>query len=499
MNGRPTRVPDLKTLILSFHPLIVMETVEEDRVQTLLQAVATSIPIALFEWSVTRGLIRSPCTVGRALHGTNEPLTALQNMAEYTVEGIFWLQDFAHHLQEPVVARQMRELVRKFAQNRSTVILTGYQVDLPRELSSLAVYYEFPLPTLEELRDLVKTVVSSLAAGRSIQVDLQPWEIQDLLHALSGMTLVQARQVLAYTILEDGRLSSSDIANILKRKAQVIHEGGLLEYYPVAENHYELGGFDRLKAWLARAKVGFTPAAQSLNLSPPKGILLLGVQGCGKSLAAKVIAREWRLPLLKLDAGRLYDKYIGESEKNLRLAITLAESMAPCVLWLDELEKAMAQGQSGDGETGVSRRLLGSFLTWLQEKRSQVFVVATANDWSTLPPELLRKGRFDEIFMVDLPNPAERQMIWEIHLKSHTQDPQALDLPQLVDASEGFSGAEIEQVIIGALYQSLYRKQALDTELLLQEIGQTLPLSVSHREDLAHLRALAQGRFISVN
>ena len=223
----------------------------------------------------------------------------------------------------------------------------------------------------------------------------------------------------------------------------------------------------------------------------------MGVQGCGKSLAAKVIAREWKLPLVKLDAGRLFDKYIGESEKNFRKAISLAESMAPVVLWIDEIEKAMATGGEADG--GVGRRMFGSFLTWLQEKQQEVFVVATANDLSILPPELLRKGRFDEIFFVDFPTADERGAIWTIHLKLRKQDPSQFDFHRLVEATEGFSGAEIEQVVIAALYRGLYLKQPLDTELLVKEISETVPLSISRREDMQKLREMSRGRFVSVN
>ena len=274
-------------------------------------------------------------------------------------------------------------------------------------------------------------------------------------------------------------------------------QAGVLDYFPVAGNQLELGGFAGLKQWLARAKVGFTPQARELNLQPPKGILIVGIQGCGKSLAAKAIAREWKMPLLKLDAGRLYDKYVGESEKNFRQAIALAESMAPTVLWIDEIEKSLGASNS-DSDGGLSRRMFGSFLTWMQEKSQEVFVVATANDLSPIPPEMLRKGRFDEIFFVDLPDLQERVAILKIHLVQHQQHPNQFDLPTLLEATEGFSGAEIEQVVIAALYRALYLQKPLDTALLLEEIRSTIPLSVSRREHLQELRAIAKDRFVSV-
>lgn len=244
--------------------------------------------------------------------------------------------------------------------------------------------------------------------------------------------------------------------------------------------------------------MGFSPEAARIGLAPPRGLLLVGVQGCGKSLAAKTVAQRWNMPLVKLDAGRLFDKYIGESERNFRHAIALAESMAPVVLWIDEIEKGMAPTGSSESDGGLSRRLFGSFLTWMQEKKAEVFVAATANNLSILPPELLRKGRFDEIFFVDLPEPDEREAIFHIHLRRRRQDPDSLDIAALVGASEGFSGAEIEQAVVAGLYRALYEARPLDTPMLLDELLSTVPLSVSRREDIERLRAGARARFVPV-
>jgi SpoVK/Ycf46/Vps4 family AAA+-type ATPase len=270
----------------------------------------------------------------------------------------------------------------------------------------------------------------------------------------------------------------------------MIERGGILEFFPVEENRFEIGGFARLKGWLENARVGFTPEARALNLEAPKGILLVGVQGCGKSLAAKFIARDWQLPLLKLDAGRLYEKYVGESEKNFRKATTLAEAMAPVVLWIDEVEKVFAQGGSSEADGGLSQRLFGAFLTWLQEKVEEVFVVGAANDLMSVPPELLRKGRFDEIFFVDLPTAEERVSIFTIHLRLRKQDPTKFDLPMLATATEGFSGAEIEQAVISALYRSLFTKQPLSAESIVEAARSTTPLSVARAEDIDAIREL---------
>jgi SpoVK/Ycf46/Vps4 family AAA+-type ATPase len=272
----------------------------------------------------------------------------------------------------------------------------------------------------------------------------------------------------------------------------------VLEFFPVDSNNFELGGFARLKSWLDSARVGFSTEARAINLEAPRGILLVGVQGCGKSLAAKFVAREWELPLLKLDAGRLYDKYIGETEKSFRKATTLASSMAPVVLWIDEIEKVFSQGGSDESDGGLSKRLFGSFLTWLQEKNAEVFVVGAANDLMTVPPELLRKGRFDEIFFVDLPTAEERKGILSIHLRLRKQDPAAFDLQAIAAATDGFSGAELEQVVISALYRSLQDKQPLSTARLIDAAHSTIPLSVSRREDIQEIREMALTRFTPV-
>jgi SpoVK/Ycf46/Vps4 family AAA+-type ATPase len=504
---------DLQTLLLSFHPVMVIETVEEERVQTLLKKATQEMSLPLFEWSLTRGLVRSPGTLDApwvneyappgtikptTIGNTADPLAVLEHIESMTLKAAFWLKDFAPHLENPHIARQFRELTQLFSQNRSAIILTGESITLPRDLSHDVVFYDLALPNPEELSRTVTDLIRIFKAKHKTVIELQEADLGALVQALSGMTLKQARQVLAYAALEDGKLTPEDVGRILHRKAQIIREESVVEYLPQADNTVELGGFQGLKSWLARAKVGFSAQARALNLSPPKGILIVGIQGCGKSLAAKAIAREWQMPLLKLDAGRLYDKYVGESEKNFRQAIKLAESMAPSILWVDEIEKSFSN-QGGETDGGLSRRLFGSFLTWLQEKSQAVFVVATANDISQIPPELLRKGRFDEIFYVDLPEEQEREAIWRIHLNRRQQNEAQFDLPTLVDATAGFSGAELEQVVISGLYRALYVEQPLNTAMLVEEIQNTVPLSISRKEHLQQLRAIAQNRFVNVH
>lgn len=507
-----TSIHELKTLVLSCHPVIVMETVEEERARTLLLSLAVQLNRPLFEWSLTRGLTKAEeaAAVNRM---TAEPSALVAHLKDLRGGIIALLKDFSPHLDNPVVARQFRELAAGFTKKHSTAVLTGETVHLPKDLEHVTVRCRLRLPGREELNEVINSMIRSVTKNPGPpQVKTRPRNPtpqsgpkvtpqvrEEFLRALRGMTLNQARQAVAYALIEDGRLTSQDIKHVLDRKAQLIREGGLLEYYPSEDNQYELGGFSKLKGWLERATVGFSPQAEALNLHPPRGILLVGVPGCGKSLAAKAVARFWKLPLLKLDAGRLFDKYIGESEKNFRKAISLAESMAPAVFWIDEIEKGMVAGGSGEGDAGLSRRLFGAFLTWLQEKRQTVFVVATANNLSALPPELLRKGRFDEIFFVDLPNPEERKTILSIQLGLRKQEAQGFDLDKIASACEGFSGAEIEQAVVSGLYRALHLQQPLGTELLLEEISQTIPLSVTRREEISQLRETARRRFVSVS
>ena len=488
-------VHDLKGLIRSFHSLIAVETVEEERVKAIVAEVAADLDQPLFEWSVNTGFRRG---YGLTVGNTHEALAVLRHIEEMTGDAIYLLKDLGPHLAKAEVCRALRELAAKMTHTRSAIVLTGEPLDLPRDVDSLAVRFELQLPDEAERRAAIRGVVDAMKARQPVQVELDRDEAQRLVQALAGLTLNQTRRVIAQAIIDDGKLSPIDIDRVIRLKGEIIDHGGVLEFFPSQENQFELGGFGRLKEWLTHARIGFTPEARALNLGAPKGVLFVGVQGCGKSLAAKFIAREWQLPLLKLDAGRLYEKYVGESEKNFRRATQVAEAMAPVVLWIDEMEKAFASGSAADADGGLSQRLFASFLTWLQEKQEGVFVVGAANDLQRVPPELLRKGRFDEIFFVDLPSRAERENIFAIHLRFRKQDIARFDLAALAEASEGFSGAEIEQAVIAALYRSLHAKQPLTTERVTESLRATVPLSVSRREDVARIRGMAEGRFTPV-
>ena len=494
---KPTStVHDLKALVQSFHPAIAFDTAEEERVERLADVVAGELQMPVFVWTLTSGLFRKPGANGTI--NTTVPAELFAHMRTLSLEAVFVLKDVAKHFDDPAVCRAFRETAQQFAGTRSSMWIVGTPLSFPADVKHHVVHFPIELPSRRELAEIVTAVARGLKERMGARVELTKPELERLLDALAGLTAHQARQAIAAVIIDDGRLHAGDIKTLTDRKAKLLGEDGLLEYYPAEENAYELGGFARLQQWLSRARVGFTAEAAELGLPAPRGILLAGVQGCGKSLAAKAIARAWTMPLLKLDAGRLYDKYVGESERNLRRAIQLAEAMAPCVLWIDELEKSFASFGEGGMDGGVSQRIFATLLTWLQEKKKPVFVVATANDVFRLPPELMRKGRFDELFFVDLPQPAERQQIFEIHLRRKKQDPGRLDLPALVAASEGMSGAEIEQAVISGLLRALQEKLALGTALLTDELASTVPLSRTRAEDVARLRELARGRFVPV-
>lgn len=486
---------DLKTLVLSRHAAIRLDTTDEERADELLLTVGAELNLPVYEWTITRGLAMLDQDGG--MYDSKEPLKALGNVKQILTDAIYVLKDFAAHLASPEVSRTFRELAEQFSSpsRLSTFVLVGAG-ELPPEVRPHVVTYELRPPTRDEYRRTIETVAQSLMVSARARVELAPSDYDALAAAVHGLTLNQARQLVARVAIDDGVLAGGDVVRLLDLKAGTLRDEGLLEYFPAEDNPTELGGFGGLRRWLDRAALARSPQAAALNLPAPRGVLLVGVQGCGKSLAAKYVARTWRLPLLKLDAGRLYDKYVGETERNLRRAIATAEGMAPCVLWMDEIEKALASSSGEDG--GVSKRMFGSFLTWMQEKRHDVFVVATANDLSVLPPELLRKGRFDEIFFVDLPTASEREEIFRIHLTLRRQNPGGFDLPALATAADGFSGAEIEQVVIGAALRALQAGGALDSACVAAEIAATVPLSRLRAEDVQRLRTWAHGRFVPV-
>ena len=486
---------ELGLLIKSRYPLIGVESDEEERLVQRLDSLCRELNLAFFTWSVSDGLCRRG--LDQPVYQTQDPATALQHIDSARIAAVYLLRDFHPYLSDPRLVRRLREIAQQNAAFNVTLVLSAPSLELPPELRSLAARYRLRLPDETELRQAVLDTFRDLNRNQNFSFRLNDSEMAQLVRNLRGLTLEQARRAVSRAVLDDGVLDARDLTHILAAKRERIEHSGTLEYFEIDKELPGLGGLGSLKSWLGRFRAGFTPKARQLGLRPPRGVLLVGMQGCGKSLAAKTIAREWGLPLLRLDPGRLLDKYIGESEKNLRRTFDVAEAVAPVVLWIDEIEKAFAGSTSSEADAGLGRRLFGAFLTWLQEKKDTVFVAATANDLSATPPELLRKGRFDEIFFVDLPDEEERRQIFSIHLELRQQDPKTFDLDALVEATAGFSGAEIEQVVVAALYGLLAAgNERLTTEHLLAEIHQTVPLSRSRREYVTELREFARERFV---
>ncbi len=489
---------DLQLLFKSRYGLIHMDTEEEDRALSLLRHLADRIGIPLFTWSRIGGITR--VDLQGSIFETKEPRKALAHVAAADIAAIYHFHGMGSHLESDEVFRaQLKAGARKLEEQNGSIVLTGSGLAFPPDLDPMVATVVLPGPGEEEYRDLLKNLLRDLSHRQYVEVNLTKDEMAGLLKHLSGLTLMEAQKILTKAIIEDGRLGAGDIRHVIEAKKAVVERDGLLEYFPVEQSMTSIADLATLKAWLEKRKnvVKHPTRAVEFGLTFPRGVLLLGVPGCGKSLSAKAVATEWGLPLLKFDTSNLYNKYIGESEKNFKRAIKAAERMAPVVLWIDEMEKAFAVGGTEDG--GVSQRILGSFLSWMQDRKGEVFIVATANDIDRLPPEFLRKGRFDEIFFVDLPDAATRGEIFRIHLLSRSQDPVAFDLERLAAESEGFTGSEVEEVVVSGLYTAFSEDAHLTTEDLLREIHGTVPLSVTMTERVEGLRAWAEGRTVRAN
>lgn len=485
---------ELTLLVLSRYPVVVLESPEEARVEELVAQVGLDLSIPLLVWSSTTGLTRPS---GGGLSETEDPERALERVATMEGEVLVLFHDLHPYLERPEVARRLRELDRAFGGGRSTAILAGVAVELPGGLAHRAARLRLELPGQTELERLVRSTAAELATRSGTRVDLAPADVTALARTLRGLERDEARRLLLQAALRDGALTAGDLGHLLDGKRRRVESSGVLQWIDTRAGDDEseaasgfdaLGGAGNLKRWALRRREAFGEAAKRFGLDPPKGLLLTGVPGTGKSLACRALAAEWRLPLLALDPGRLFDRFVGETEANLRRALATAEAMAPAVLWIDEIEKALSTSAS-EADAGLSRRVSGTLLTWMQERPAPVFLMATANDVEALPVELLRRGRFDEVFFFDLPDAADRERIFALHLARRERDPGAFDLAALAAATEDFSGAEIEGVVVAALYHAFGERQALSTAILVAEAEATRPLSTLRPEAITRLRA----------
>jgi len=486
---------ELDVHVRARYPLLWLVSPEEQRIDGILDQLARTHGKSFYSWSVTRGLARVTAGKLERAQKKSDPMEVLDQIEQLTVPAVIALKDFHPFLADPQIVRRLRELAGHLKGTYKTVCLVSPTLHLPPELEKEITVLDVPLPDTTELLQLLQEIVGVVREGGRVTIDLQREQAFQLVQAARGLTLAEAENAFAKAVAVDQRLSASDLQLILDEKKQVIRKSGLLEYFSEQGDLGAVGGYDELKRWLGRRRNAFTDAARRFGLPAPRGLLLLGVQGCGKSLTAKAVASTWGLPLLRLDMGRIFAGLIGSSEENMRNAIKVAESVAPVVLWIDEIEKGLSGlSSSGNTDGGVTSRVFGHFLTWMQEKSAPVFVVATANRIDTLPPELLRKGRFDEIFFVDLPQASERAEIFAIHLRRRRRDPARFDLQRLATLSEGFSGAEIEQAIVEGLYEAFAEGTDLAQAHLERALASTQPLSVTLREEIARLRAWARER-----
>jgi hypothetical protein len=486
-------VHDFSIILESRFPLVVVETTEEDRVLGLIERCANLAELPLFVWSTVGGLRRA--SRSDRIAGTQNLADALRHIDKTPQNGVYVLLDAHPFLGEPANVRLVREIAQGYGRTARTIVFVSPKFDLPQELRHLSARFDFALPDANRIRELVREEAQMYAARNGARARGDPEAVARLTQHLAGMPVDDARRFIRQALASDGAITTADVDHIVRFKQENLAADGLLEIELNTDDFAQVGGLRALKRWLELRRAVFAGAPGSEHLPPPKGVLLLGVQGGGKSLAAKSVAGSWRLPLLRLDFAALYNKYTGETERNLRDALRGAQRMAPCVLWIDEIEKGLATDE-GSGDGGVSRRVLGTLLTWMAERRESVFLVATANDISRLPPELLRKGRFDEIFFVDLPGHEVRVEIFGIHLARRRQDPAAFGIDALARHSDGFSGAEIEQAIVAAMYEAHALGEPLATAHIAAEIARTRPLSVVMAEKVEELREWAAGRTV---
>ena len=537
----------LKVLINSSTPIVVMETSEEMRAVGMVRAACSQLNMATFEWSIADGLVRSgsnapvsghtamdqpaawtaasrsPRTVlspdkaeaerithalmgpegqatipGASIYNSREPVQALANMESMTVEAVFILKDFHRHMDDPVVVRRLRDVGQKFSANRRTVVITAPELTVPAELTTLVEYFDLPLPDRDRLHDIVHDTFTRLAKTYTLKLQLDAAGVDAMSANLRGLTEEEAERAISQALVSRYSLCPETVTDVLEAKKQLLRHSGMLEFIEASDNMASVGGLENLKHWLAQRRGAWEDSAREFGLEPPHGVIILGVQGCGKSLCARAVAGEWKLPLVKFDTSAVYDKYIGETEKRIRKVFQVAEGLAPCVLWIDELEKVFAGSgpDSASADAGVSSRLLASFLSWMQDRKSPVFVAATCNNVTVLPPELIRKGRFDELFFVDLPNQAERKQIFSIQLTKRKRNPAEFDLDKIALAAKGYSGAEIDAAVQGALYAAYSDKKPLTTRTLLDALGQTVPLSTTRAEEIETLREWARTRAV---
>ncbi|RJQ31808.1 MAG: AAA family ATPase [Actinobacteria bacterium] len=474
---------DIEVLISSHSTLIAVETVEEERLEQLIKQIAWRLNLPCYTWDVNTGLIvmggNSP------IYKTQDALVALGNVATIK-SGLFLFKDLQHCLEDPKIIRKLKEIAKPLISEK-TIIFVSNTEDYPEELQDTLVTYKMPLPTEEQLREILNRFLKTMP---QVRISLSDTEMNSLINNLKGLTAIEAKRAINEAVILDKSLDKEDLKTVADLKKKFIEKEQLVEYTSPEENFNIVGGLPNLKKWMAQRKVAF--GKNQYNLPAPKGILLIGIPGCGKTLCARAIANELNLGLIKFNPANLYSKFIGESEENFQKVIKLTESLAPIVMLIDEVEKVMPNSSSSDSDGGLSKRLFGTFLGWMQDKKESVFVVATSNDIQSLPPEFSRQGRFDEVFFVDLPTREERRDILNIHLKRRNINIEVIDTNEIADLTEGFSGSELEQLILSSMYSVASTSGNISNEIIKEEIKKTMPLSKRSPEEIESLRLWAK-------
>lgn len=494
----PNDVQRMIRLLQAWHPCITIATYEEDYALDTLREAARELRHDLLIWSVSGGLRDGLIAGDSPVADTEHPAAALYHLANHRPlhRTVVVFLDLAGHLKDDRTLRLLRETIEKLAREDGHAVLLDHGEFWPELIRDTATPFDISFPDEAELEEIIKQTLRSFNQTRRIRVSMTRHGLDMVLRNLRGLTRRQARQVILDTVAEDQKFDEDDINRVLANKRRALGGSGLLEFIEAPVDIEQIGGMARLKQWLKQRQDAVTDEAEQFGITPPRGVMMLGVQGCGKSLAAKAVATAWQRPLLRMDVGALYDRYVGESERRLRETLHQAEMMAPIILWIDEIEKAFASAASQSSDGGLSKRMFGCLLTWMQERTAPVFLIATANDIEALPPELLRKGRFDEIFFVDLPGGVARRQILRIHLEKRRRDPAKFDLDTLADACDGFSGAEIEQAVIAALHDAFAEKSELTDDHILRTIQASPPLSVTMAEKVNALRHWATARCV---
>lgn len=482
---------NLRSRILSGYTILFLKTWEEERWEAELSGLVLEMERGLVVWTVTSGPQPPP---RQADDACRDPLEFLEQVATYPPDHVFLLKDFHPFLNDVRVVRKLRDLATMLAAQNKTLLFMGPVNQIPVDLKKDAIAIDLPLPGVEELRDELAAVLQDQAAAQRPVIELSEEDQDRVLKAVLGLTAREANKAMGRALFGRDRLDDDALAALVSEKRTMVEGSDLLEFYDFDEGVKDVGGLENLKDWIARRAEAFSARAQEQGIPTPKGVLLLGVQGCGKSLTARATARLLGFPLVRMDVANLLSSDRGSSEKNMRDVLTMIETIAPAVLWVDEIEKGFAGSDGETSQDATMSRLVGSFLTWMGELKTPVFVVATANSVTGLPPEMLRRGRFDELFFIDLPNYHERKQIFEIHLAKRGWKPEKYDVADLASNTEGFSGAEIEQIVISAMLDAYGSGGILSQEDLQQSREQTVPLSVTMEEKVFELREWAASR-----